>query len=266
VAVALLDGQGRCVTGSGFQKYEAVLEGKQPAQGIYPMEDGTCVYVSKPIQDGFALAAAVSGEALKQQVSEAFVHSYLSLLVLSLVGIALVYVAMCFTYRPLHRLVRNLGHETGRHQNYLEMISRNHSELISQKMQLEDTLAQYRQSLALYRERRAYPHEALGKLSDHLEKKRFSAPLAYQKNIKGSTMHIELETPTLISEIVLSENLLADTLIDSFQVDAELYGKPFSLYRGLTIGHKHICHFPPLTVKTLVFTFHGGMPDEIEIY
>lgn len=174
VAVALLDGQGRCVTGSGFQDYAAALEGKQPTQGIYPMEDGTSLYLSAPIQDGFVLAAVVSGEALKQQVSGAFFHSYLNLLSLSLVGIALVYVAMLFTYRPLQRLVKSLGHEAGRHQNYLELISENYSALSDQKAQLEATLAQYRQSLAQYRQRRAYPHEALGRLSDCLEDKRFS--------------------------------------------------------------------------------------------
>lgn len=178
LAVALLDAEGRCVTGTGFSEYEAAVVGNAPIQGILSMENGVSIYISKPIQDGFALAVAVSEEVLKKQVSGAFLHSYLSLLGLSLVGIVLVYVAMLFTYRPLHRLIKNLGHETGRHQNYLELISRNHSELISQKAQLEKALAEYRESLAQLTQQDAealdYPHEELGNLSAFLRKKRFS--------------------------------------------------------------------------------------------
>ena len=177
LAVALLDGEGRCVSGSGFEGYKASLEGAAPVQGVLPMEDGTSVYISTPIRDGFALAVAVSGDVLKKQINEAFLHSYLSLLVLGLVGIGLVYVAMLFTYRPLQRLVKNLGHDAGVDQNYLELISRNHNELISQKAQLEKALAEYRDSLAQNPrqedETLDYPHEELGNLSALLREKQF---------------------------------------------------------------------------------------------
>lgn len=175
LAVALLDGKGRYVTGSGFEPYESAVEGTEPKQGILPLEDGTSLYISAPIQDGFTLATVVSGEVLKEQVNKAYVHSYLSMLSLGLVGVCLVYAAMLFTYRPLHRLMEALGHETGRDKNYLEAISKNYSELIHQKAQLEQALAEYQESLATQREAEAmdYPHEELGSLSACLRENRF---------------------------------------------------------------------------------------------
>lgn len=177
LAVALLDGNGQYVTGSDFAEYSPLLTGKTPTKGITPMENGSFVYISKPIQDGYALAAVVSGSALKKQVNEAFLRSFLSMLGLSLVGLILVYVAMMFTYRPLQRLVKNLGHDAGRNQNYLELISRNYRDLMSQKAELEQALAEYRESHAQNApsapEELDYPHEELGNFTVCLREKRF---------------------------------------------------------------------------------------------
>lgn len=169
LAVALLDSNGRYVTGSGFEPYESAVEGATPTQGILPMEDGTSLYISSPIQDGFVLATVVSGVVLKNQINSAYVHSYLSMLGLGLVGICLVYAAMLLTYRPLHRLMKTLGHETGRRQNYLEVISRNYSSLIQQKAELEQALAAYRMNTDALE----YPHEELGNLALRLREHRF---------------------------------------------------------------------------------------------
>ncbi len=169
LAVALLDSDGRYVTGSGFEPYESAVEGTAPMQGTLSLEDGTSIYISSPIQDGFVLATVVSGEVLKDQVNSAYVHSYLSMLGLGLVGICLVYAAMLLTYRPLHRLMETLGHETGRNQNYLEVISRNYSSLIQQKAELEQMLAAYRMNTDALE----YPHEELGNLALCLREHRF---------------------------------------------------------------------------------------------
>lgn len=240
LAVALLDGEGRCVTGSGIGKYESFLEGKAPVQGILPMENDTSVYISKPIQDGFALAVVVSGEVLKKQVSEAFLHSYLSLLGLSLIGIALVYVAMLFTYRPLQRLVKNLGHETGRHQNYLELISLNHSELISQKAQLEKALAEYRESLAQSTQQEAklldYPHEELGNLSAFLRKKRFSDARDLVQTLLSrpdSSPGYFLGCVTLDCLTVISNSMSRSHI--EFEVYADIYTKAVRQCRNISL-------------------------------
>lgn len=169
LAVALLDKNGRYVTGSGFGPYESAVEGATPIQGTLPLEDGSSLYISSTIQDGFVLATVVSAEVLKNQVSSAFVHSYLSMLGLGLVGVCLVYAAMLFTYRPLRRLMKALGHETGRHQNYLEVISKNYSDLILQKDQLEQALAAFQEETYAME----YPHEELGSLSVFLREHRF---------------------------------------------------------------------------------------------
>jgi len=173
-AVALLDTQGNYVTGSGFVGYIPSLEGISRSPGVQPLSDSHSLFLSDELYSGLHLAAVVSEDYLTQQVDSAFLNSVVSLLGLSLLGIGLVYVAMLFTYRPLQRLVKSLGHETGGHRRYLDLLSENYSELNSQKAQLEQTLAQYRESLAQYRQRRAYPHEDLEKLSDYLKGKAFS--------------------------------------------------------------------------------------------
>ena len=171
--VALLDGAGNYVTGYGFEPYLSTLEGAPLSTGIHPVSGEMSLFVSNTLQSGFSIATVISEDYLADQVDRAFMRAFFSLLGLSLLGIGVVYVAMLFTYRPLRRLVQTLGHDTGRNQNYLELISRNYSELSDQKSQLEQTLAQYRESMAQYRKQRTYPNDTLGRLSASLREKRF---------------------------------------------------------------------------------------------
>jgi len=173
-AVALLDAQGNYVTGQGFEPYLPSLEGVSLSPGIQPISGEMSLFVSEGLQSGFSIATVVSEDYLADQVDRAFMRAFFSLLGLSLLGIGVVYVAMLFTYRPLKRLVKKLGHEAGRHQNYLELISDNYSQLSQQKEQLENSLAEYRKSLAQYRQQRAYPNDTLGQLSASLKEKRFA--------------------------------------------------------------------------------------------
>lgn len=229
LAVALLDGEGRCVTGSGFGPYEGAVEGKTPPQGVLPLENGTSLYISKPFQDGFTLATVVSGTVLKEQVEQAFVHSYLSLLGLGLVGVALVYVAMHLTYRPLQRLVKNLGHDTGRHQNYLELISRNHSELMTQKAQLEQALAEYREALAKDPQGEAedldYPHQELGQLTAALREKRIADA---RKSVEALLSRDDSTPVYFLGCVALDSLTLITNSMNRAHIDFDSYADVFS--------------------------------------
>ena len=177
-AVALLDESGRIVTGSGMAAYGEDPALHDLAPGIRTLEDGSSLLLSDPLYGGFYLAAAVSDDYLPRQVNSAFLGSFASLLGLSILGILLVYVAMLVTYRPLHRLMKNLGHESKENRRYLEVLSKTYSELNSQKAQLEQALADYRESMTRYRDREAatrpYPQEELNTLAKLLEDNSFA--------------------------------------------------------------------------------------------
>lgn len=177
-AVALLDAQGNYVTGSGFAAYIPALENIPLSTGSYNLSDSHSLFLSGNLHSDFSLAVVVSEDYLANQVGRAFMHAFISLLILSLLGIVVVYVSMQLTYRPLQRMVKNLGHEAGHRQNYLEVISEKYSALSYQKAQLEQALAEYREALANMTpqdvEDLDYPHEELGCLSASLREKRFS--------------------------------------------------------------------------------------------
>ena len=176
--VAILDGSGNFITQIGMAAFADDPALTQPEPGIRTLQDGSSLFLSGPLHSDFYLAAVVSADYLPQQVNRAFLGSSAGLLALSVLGIVLVHVAMGFTYRPLQRLVQSLGHEPQENRRYLEFLSKNYSELNSQKRQLEQTLAEYRESLALYRAKeitsRDYPHEELDTLSHLLEENHFA--------------------------------------------------------------------------------------------
>lgn len=143
-AVALLDSFGNPVASSGFDGYAAAVKELSLIQGIQPLSEDHLLFLTGGLRNGFFLAAVVSEDYLANQVNKSFMHSYLSLLALSVVGIVAVYIAMLFTYRPLHRLVQSLAHNPNGERNYLELLSRNYSDLSDRNMQLQQRLAGYR--------------------------------------------------------------------------------------------------------------------------
>lgn len=143
-AVALLDTRGRYVTGFGFDAYTSEIAGKSPTPGIQPLSKNFSMFLSGEIYSGFSLAAVVSEDYLASQVDTAFLRSFLSLLGLSMVGIGVVYLAMLFTYRPLHRFVNTVIREPGENKNYLDMLQNKYSSLNDHNLQLQESLAGYR--------------------------------------------------------------------------------------------------------------------------
>ena len=143
-AVALLDSYGNPVASSGFDSYAASVKELPLTQGVQPLAQDYLLFLAGGLRNGFSLATVVSEDYLARQVNKSFIHSYLSLLALSVVGIVAVYIAMLFTYRPLHRLVQSLTHNPTGERNYLELLSRNYSDLNDRNLQLQQSLADYR--------------------------------------------------------------------------------------------------------------------------
>jgi len=138
-AVALVDGEGRCVTGINFGSTPVPTE-----DGIYPLEGSRSLCVCSGLRGGFSIAAVISEEFLSRQVNETFLSAWLSLLGLSVLGIVLVWLAMSMTYKPLNSFIRSIAPSSHRGQNYFELLSENFSDLRLQKQQLQKNLDNYR--------------------------------------------------------------------------------------------------------------------------
>lgn len=90
----------------------------------------------------------------------------------------------------------------------------------------------------------------------------FGNPLACEVSREGDTHSLSFAEPTLIDHVVVQEEVEKGEHIRGFDVYIHpySYGRPILVYRGMTVGHKHICKFPAVTTKRLdiVISDHDG--------
>lgn len=72
--------------------------------------------------NGFSLVTILSDETILSQTSVAFRNAYAFLLVVSLVGMVLIFLGMRVTYWPLHKLTLKLLPASDKHGNYVEQL------------------------------------------------------------------------------------------------------------------------------------------------
>lgn len=79
----------------------------------------------------------------------------------------------------------------------------------------------------------------------------FAQPLEGAVTREGNTHSVCYDRPTLLDHVVLQEELEEGENIRQFEVYIHpySYGRPILVYRGMTVGHKHICSFPAVTTK-----------------
>ena len=143
-AVALVDHEGNYVTGSNFKSFTPMLDEISLVPGIYLLDDLHSLCVSNGLRSGFSLVAILSNDFLSEQVNSTFLNAYISLLVISVLGILLIYIAMETTYGPLKRLIQTVDPASSDNRNYVERLSARFTELTNQKEQLQQSLASYR--------------------------------------------------------------------------------------------------------------------------
>lgn len=143
-AVGLVDNEGNYVTGNNFKPYASALKERSLVPGIHPLDSSQSLCVSAGLRNDFSLVAILSNEFLSEQVNSTFLNAYISLLVLSILGIILIYIAMVTTYSPLKKLIQTVDPASTTNQNYVERLSTRFTELTDQKEQLQQSLASYR--------------------------------------------------------------------------------------------------------------------------
>lgn len=81
----------------------------------------------------------------------------------------------------------------------------------------------------------------------------FANPAASLENAqrKENTYSLPMDEVQLVDHVVLQEVLEEGEKIERFSVwiHPYSYGRPICVYEGRTVGHKHICRFPPVRTK-----------------
>lgn len=90
----------------------------------------------------------------------------------------------------------------------------------------------------------------------------FGNPLCADYSCEGDTHTLSFAEPALLDHVVIQEDVAKGEHIREFTVYIHpySYGRRILVYRGMTVGHKHICRFPAVTTKRvdIVITDHDG--------
>lgn len=95
----------------------------------------------------FHSVTILSDDTILSQTSVAFRNAYAFLLVVSLVGMVLIFLGMRVTYWPLHKLTLKLLPASDKHGNYVEQLDAAFSNVRSENQQLQQKIDSYRLSM-----------------------------------------------------------------------------------------------------------------------
>lgn len=80
--------------------------------------------------------------------------------------------------------------------------------------------------------------------------RRYSNPIAKTSG-EGNVVMLELDSPQKIDQIVLQEAIEKGERVREFKVEGKVNGKWIDLYKGTSIGHKHIAQFEEQKVSAV---------------
>lgn len=146
-AVALIDADGRIITGINCAQFEPYMESFELEDGIYEIESNISIYVNKGIANGFSLISLISNDSLHHQLGEAFASSYLILFLIGCAGFLLVFFAMKITYLPLHELTHKIVSDASSKHEYLAQLDAAFANVLEQNQVLESKFENYRLSV-----------------------------------------------------------------------------------------------------------------------
>ena len=145
--IALIDGDGQFITGINTEKLTPYMASIQLKDGIYEEDTTTSICVRSDIKNGYWVVSVLSNDFLLDQVNDAFASAYLSLLLLSAMGLLMILMVMRITYLPLHRLTQKVVFNPDSRQSYLNQLDEAFSKVAQQKELLQEKLSNYRLSI-----------------------------------------------------------------------------------------------------------------------
>lgn len=143
-AVALIDGNRQLAVDVNGEMLMPYIDSFELSSGIHALDDSNSVCVQTGIYSGFSMVALISQDSLTSQVNAAFANSYMTLMLLCVVGLLLVLFSMSMTYLPLHRLTRKLLPDAASGHDHLEQLETVFTRTEEQNQMLTEKLDGYR--------------------------------------------------------------------------------------------------------------------------
>lgn len=103
--------------------------------------------VEKSFFHTYTLKSYLSDHTILEQTSHAFKNACILLSVLSLFGMALIFLVMQLTYRPLHKLTKKLLPSSSQNTDFVEQLDQAFSNVLSENQQLRQKINTYRVSI-----------------------------------------------------------------------------------------------------------------------
>ncbi|MBQ8207703.1 MAG: alpha-L-fucosidase [Clostridia bacterium] len=99
-------------------------------------------------------------------------------------------------------------------------------------------------------------------------KELFSDSLECDSEKDGKMLTLTFETPQLVNHVILTEEIDPNCEIESYEIRIAPYpyGRPVTVFRGTTIGHKSISSFPTLKAQRIEIYFDKGKNVEAKAF
>lgn len=146
-SVCLMDQNNQIVTGYDTQYMVSYMEDNGIADYASLVSDSANVLTEQTVINGFSLITVLSDDEILSKVSIAFRNAYALLLLVSLIGMGLIFLGMRVTYWPLHKLALKLLPSASQHGNYVEQIDTAFANVQSVNQQLQQKIDSYRLSM-----------------------------------------------------------------------------------------------------------------------
>lgn len=146
-AIAFINSNREIISAENEAQIKPYLNLVTLKNGVYKPDDSTSICVHAGISKDFSLLAVLSNDFLYNQVDNAFVSTYLSLMLLSALGFLLVMFAMRITYLPLYKLTQKVIPMADSKRSYINQLDQAFTDVSYENQLLIDKLENYRISI-----------------------------------------------------------------------------------------------------------------------
>lgn len=143
-AVALVSPDKKIVTGINEELLIPYLEQLNTETGIYSINLNEKLCVQSGVGGDYLLVSILSNASVWERIKDGLFITYRSLLGLGVMGLLVIFLAMRFTYFPLHRMAHKIIPNINRKRGYIEQLEIEFAKIEKQKEILRDKLEKYR--------------------------------------------------------------------------------------------------------------------------
>lgn len=145
-SIALISHDKQIIAGVNADQLAAKLDSVVLEDGVQNIDDSFAIII-KNIHGDFSVVSLISNGFLYDKIHNVLSDAYLTLILLLFASLAVVFLAMKFTYKPLHELLNKVLPEHSSSQSYVAQLNEAFDSMTEYNHMLKDKLEQYRVSL-----------------------------------------------------------------------------------------------------------------------